>query len=85
MTRKIKIMDTTLRDGEQTQGVSFSSDEKLSLSKALLSKLKVDRMRLHRKVSSGEKKSVSRIIEWASEYGFDSQVEILGFVDNEKV
>jgi D-citramalate synthase len=26
--RKIEIMDTTLRDGEQTSGVSFSAAEK---------------------------------------------------------
>jgi D-citramalate synthase len=27
-TRHIQLMDTTLRDGEQTQGVSFSANEK---------------------------------------------------------
>lgn len=85
MSKTIKIMDTTLRDGEQTQGVSFSSDEKLSLSKALLSKLRVDRIEVaSARVSSGEKNSVSRIIKWASEHNLDSKVEILGFVDHKK-
>ena len=42
--RKISILDTTLRDGEQTQGVSFSVAEKLNIAKALLGQLKVDRI-----------------------------------------
>ena len=44
MSRKIEIMDTTLRDGEQTQGVSFAPEEKVSLAKALLSRINVDRI-----------------------------------------
>ena len=41
---RIEIMDTTLRDGEQTQGVSYSPFEKLHLAKLLLKDLKVDRI-----------------------------------------
>ena len=37
--RTIEIMDTTLRDGEQTSGVSFSVAEKLTLSRLLLGEL----------------------------------------------
>ena len=37
-------MDTTLRDGEQTSGVSFSVSEKLTLSRLLLGELNVDRI-----------------------------------------
>ena len=34
--QKVLILDTTLRDGEQTSGVSFTETEKLSLAKILL-------------------------------------------------
>ena len=54
-SRHIQLMDTTLRDGEQTQGVSFSPDEKVNLAKALLQKLKVDRIEVaSARVSKGE-------------------------------
>jgi len=43
-SRHIQLMDTTLRDGEQTQGVSYAPDEKLSIAKALLQALQVDRI-----------------------------------------
>ena len=36
--KKITLMDTTLRDGEQTQGVSFTSPEKANIAKTLLKK-----------------------------------------------
>ena len=40
---KIEIMDTTLRDGEQTSGVSFVPHEKLMIARLLLEDLKADR------------------------------------------
>ena len=50
-------MDTTLRDGEQTQGVSFTPDEKVNIAKALLQKLGVDRIEVaSAKVSAGSSK-----------------------------
>ncbi len=41
---RIEIMDTTLRDGEQTQGVSYSPLEKLHIATLLLKDVKVDRI-----------------------------------------
>ena len=80
--RKIEIMDTTLRDGEQTSGVSFSVSEKLTLAKLLLEELKVDRIEIaSARVSKGEFDAVKRITDWAKEAGHLSQVEILTFVD----
>ena len=80
--RRIEIMDTTLRDGEQTSGVSFSASEKLTLAKLLIEELKVDRIEIaSARVSKGEFDAVKRITAWASENGYLDQVEILTFVD----
>lgn len=47
---KIEIMDTTLRDGEQTSGVSFVPHEKLMIARLLLEDLKETGWRLLRRV-----------------------------------
>lgn len=83
--RHIQLMDTTLRDGEQTQGVSYSPDEKVNIAKTLLQSLRVDRIEVASAgVSEGEKKAVKRINDWAREEGFDGCVEVLGFVNHTK-
>ena len=75
-------MDTTLRDGEQTSGVSFSASEKLTLAKLLLEELKVNRLEIaSARVSKGEFQAVKNILEWASESGYKDRVEVLTFVD----
>lgn len=81
--QKLKIVDVTLRDGEQTQGVSFSQSEKVTIAKALLHSLKVDRVEVASAgVSEGEREAVRRINEWAVTEGHLEQVEVLGFVDH---
>ena len=81
----IEILDTTLRDGEQTPGVSFSPQEKLEISRLLLSRVRVDRLELASAgVSEGEAQAVKEIIRWAEPHGFLHQLEILGFIDNGK-
>lgn len=78
----ITIMDTTLRDGEQTTGVSFNAMEKLSMAQVLLNDLKVDRIEVaSARVSEGEFKGVKRITKWADENGHIDKIEVLGFVD----
>ncbi|HSO80514.1 MAG TPA: 2-isopropylmalate synthase, partial [Chromatiaceae bacterium] len=79
----ILILDTTLRDGEQTQGVSFSPDEKTNIAKALLELVRVDRIEVaSARVSSGELAAVTNIIDWARGQGLEGRVEVLGFVDH---
>ena len=81
---KIEIMDTTLRDGEQTSGVSYTDTEKLNIAKVLLDEVQVDRIEVaSAKVSEGEFNAAKTITEWAKEAGQLEKVEILGFVDNE--
>jgi len=80
--RFIEIMDTTLRDGEQTSGVSFTASEKLALATLLLEELKVDRIEVaSARVSAGELESVKQIMSWAKEHGKEKAVEVLTFVD----
>lgn len=79
---RIEIMDTTLRDGEQTSGVSFVPHEKLMIARMLLEDLRVDRIEVaSARVSDGEANAVKMICDWASRKGFLSRVEVLGFVD----
>jgi len=78
----IEIMDTTLRDGEQTSGVSFAAQEKLSVARLLLEELCVDRIEIaSARVSNGEFASVKLVSQWARNHGHIDKIEILGFVD----
>jgi D-citramalate synthase len=75
-------MDTTLRDGEQTSGVSFSPSEKLTIAQLLLTEVKVDRIEIaSARVSEGEFTAVKAITKWAKANGFLNKVEVLTFVD----
>lgn len=83
--RTIEIMDTTLRDGEQMQNVSYTQEEKLAISKILLTEVKVDRLEVtSARVSEGEKKSVLKMLDWAKEANLVDRFEILSFVDKDK-
>ncbi|GAA4780907.1 alpha-isopropylmalate synthase regulatory domain-containing protein [Olivibacter ginsenosidimutans] len=83
MKRKIEIMDTTLRDGEQTSGVSFSISEKRTITQLLLEELLVDRVEIaSARVSEGEFEAVKAIAAWAKEQGHLQAIEVLTFVDN---
>lgn len=85
MNRQIEIMDTTLRDGEQTNGVSFVPHEKLIISRLLLQDLNVDRIEVaSARVSDGEREAVALISRWANSVGLLDRVEVLGFVDGGK-
>ena len=80
--RRIEIMDTTLRDGEQTNGVNFVPHEKLLIARCLLMDAKVDRIEIaSARVSAGEKESVGDICVWAAKNGALERVEVLGFAD----
>ncbi|MBT5505596.1 MAG: 2-isopropylmalate synthase, partial [Flammeovirgaceae bacterium] len=80
--KKVLILDTTLRDGQQTSGVSFTETEKLSLAKILLEEVKVDRLEItSARVSEGEKRAALRILNWAKGTSHLEKIEILGFVD----
>ena len=79
---QIEIMDTTLRDGEQTSGVSFVPHEKLMIARLLLEELKVDRVEVaSARVSDGEFDAVKMICDWAARRNLLPRVEVLGFVD----
>ncbi|MBU7578348.1 MAG: 2-isopropylmalate synthase [Flavihumibacter sp.] len=82
--RSIEIMDTTLRDGEQTSGVSFSASEKLTIAQLLLTEVKVDRIEIaSARVSEGEFDAVKKITKWAKANGLLHKVEVLTFVDGD--
>lgn len=78
----IEIMDTTLRDGEQTPDVAYTPPEKLQLARLLLSEVKVDRIEIaSTRVSKGERKAVKLVTDWARKHRQLGRIEILGYCD----
>ena len=85
MSRFIEIMDTTLRDGEQTSGVSYSPKEKLTIAKLLIEELNIDRIEVaSARVSDGELDSVKQITNWANKNNKIKKIEVLTFLDKGK-
>jgi D-citramalate synthase len=79
---QIEIMDTTLRDGEQTSGVAYTASEKLHISRLLLDEVKIDRIEIaSARVSAGELDAVRQITKWANKTGRIEQIEVLAFID----
>jgi D-citramalate synthase len=71
----IYIMDTTLRDGEQTSGVSFSEFEKLNIAKILLEEIRIDFIEVaSARVSEGEFRGARKVLDWAAQAGYLGQV-----------
>ena len=83
--RHVELLDVTLRDGEQTRGVSFSQAEKISIAKALLGSLRVDRIEVASAgISEGEQEAVCMITDWAQQSDWLNSVEVLGFIDHKR-
>ena len=55
----IQILDTTLRDGEQTPNVSYTPPEKIQIARLLLREVNVDRIEFGQaRISPGEAEAV---------------------------
>ncbi|MFP6638678.1 MAG: 2-isopropylmalate synthase, partial [Myxococcota bacterium] len=82
MPDRIAIMDTTLRDGEQTPDVSYTPAEKLQLGRMLLLEAEVDRIEIaSSRVSEGEGEAARAITRWARKARLTRRIEILGYCD----
>jgi len=80
--QSISIMDTTLRDGEQTPGISYTPSEKVQVARMLLTDVAVDRIEIaSARVSRGELEAALLITEWAHDAGVIDRIEMLGFCD----
>jgi len=79
---RIAVMDTTLRDGEQTPDVSYFPTEKLQLARLLLTEVGVDRIEIaSTRVSEGEREAARLIVDWARKKRMLPRVEMLGYCD----
>ena len=82
---RIEIMDTTLRDGEQTPDVAYTPAEKQELARVLLTEAEIDRLEIaSTRVSEGERAGARRVASWARREKIIERVEILGYTDGEK-
>ncbi len=83
--RTIQILDTTLRDGEQTPNVAYTPPEKIQIARLLLREVNVDRIEFGQaRISPGEAAAVRRITTWARKSKLQERVEILGYVDGRR-
>ncbi|MEN8907346.1 MAG: alpha-isopropylmalate synthase regulatory domain-containing protein [Clostridiales bacterium] len=83
---KLEIMDTTLRDGEQTPGLAYTETEKLNIAMLLIKDLNLDRVEVaSAKVSDKEFLSVQKITAWSKENNCLDKIEVLGLVDRKSV
>ena len=83
MSHRIEILDTTLRDGEQSPGVSFTPEQRFNLAEKLIKILNVDRIEIGSALSSdSDLAAFKRIAEWANEEGYQNRLEILTYVDH---
>jgi D-citramalate synthase len=81
---RVTLLDTTLRDGEQTPGVTFTPFEKRSLTRVLC-ELGVDRLEVgSATVSPGEMDAVKEVTRWADGEGYGERIEVLTLVDGGK-
>jgi len=77
---RIAVMDTTLRDGEQTPDVSYFPAEKLQLARLLLTEVGVDRIEIaSTRVSDGERGAAGLLVDWARKKRMLARIEILGY------
>ncbi|MDH4017007.1 MAG: 2-isopropylmalate synthase, partial [Actinomycetota bacterium] len=84
-SRHIAVMDTTLRDGEQTPNVSYTPAEKLQLARMLLLDVEVDRIEIaSTRVSEGEREAAKLVTQWARKARVIQRVEMLGYTDGKK-
>jgi D-citramalate synthase len=80
--KRIAVMDTTLRDGEQTPDISYFPAEKLQLARLLLTEVGVDRIEIaSTRVSEGEREAARLIVDWARKKRILPRVEMLGYCD----
>ena len=80
----VEIMDSTLRDGEQTSGVSFLPHEKLMIARMLMNDVNVDRIEVaSARVSDGEKDAVRMICRYAERVGMIHRREDFSRLDQQ--
>jgi D-citramalate synthase len=80
----VAVMDTTLRDGEQTPQLAYRPAEKLHIARMLIEQVGVDRIEVASAgASAGEREAVQRIVDWAQRSGQLERVEVLGFCDGD--
>jgi D-citramalate synthase len=80
--RHLSVMDTTLRDGEQTPQVSYTPAEKLQLARMLLCDVEVDRIEIaSTRVSEGEREAAKLVTGWARKERVLQRIEMLGYTD----